>query len=166
MRSRGRRELALLVGAVTTLSLTCARGDPNVYVSSENESPAGQQAAANLVGDWLLRADPPLPPDGLRITVTLDSTVASDVFGRISHFFSGNVGSDPRAYVPFVGALTDGGTIEFTVRHREPTQPGLSVFGRVAGDTVRCDRLVLGPDTLTGGSRSWLFVKEGRRGRL
>jgi len=135
-------------------------------VSPENESPRRHPAAANLVGDWLLRADPPLPPDGLRITVTFDSAAASDVFGRISHFFSGNVGTDPRAYVPFVGSLTDDGAIEFTARHRDPTLLGLSVLGRVAGDTVRCDRLVLGPDTLTGGSRSWLFVKEGRRGRL
>ncbi len=162
MKDMWTRTLPLLPAATMVLMFACARRNSDSDALHRIDSPPGQSADAHLVGNWLLRADPPLPPDGLRITVTIDSAKSSNVFGRISHYFSGNVGTDPREYRPFVGVLKARGGVEFTIDKTDPTLPGLSVVGQFAADTLRCQRLLLGPDTLTGGNREWLFVKENR----
>jgi hypothetical protein len=154
------RNLATTLTAITVLTLACARANSGVDEPHGSDSLAEQSTTVNLVGDWLLRADPPLPPEGLRITVTVDSAGSSTLFGRISHFFSGDVGTDPREFMPFTGSIALSGAVAFTIEKRDPTLPGLSLVGQIVGDTLRCHRLVLGPDTLTGGNRSWLFVKE------
>ena len=156
------RSLAITLIAITPLTLACARTNSGTDRPRAGDSLAEQSTAVNPVGDWLLRADPPLPPEGLRITVTVDSAASSALFGRISHFFSGDVGTDPREYLPFTGSVAPSGEVAFTIEKRDPTLLGLSLVGEIVGDTLRCHRLVLGPDTLTGGNRSWWFVRGGR----
>lgn len=116
-------------------------------------------ASHQATGDWLLRGDPPLAEPGLHVTITVDSVRAERFFGRLSHLFTGNVGTDPREYRPFVGSIDSAGAVQFTIERRDSTLLGMEVEGRIVGDTIRCTRLMLGPDELTGTGRSWFFVR-------
>lgn len=121
----------------------------------------GQMTSDDLVAAWMLRSDPPQRPTGLRITFSVDSASGSRFYGELSHFFSGNVGTDPREFEPFIGSVR-AGRIAFEFARRSRPDAGGSLVGHVNKDTVFCDTLVLGPDTLTGRGRRWFLVKERR----
>ncbi len=143
---------------VAAVAIGCARSNPSPELSQE----AGRAPADSLVGNWVLRAEPPLPPPGINLTVTIDSSHGDRVFGRLSHLFTGNVGTDTREYQPFAGSVNETGGIEFTIEKRDPSLLGLSVAGQISGDTLKCHELTLGPDELGSDSRVWFFVREER----
>ncbi len=156
------RTILALVGATGILVVGCARGNANNDPSRGSGVPSSQMAVAGLQGDWVLHAEPPLPATGMRITVTVDSVRGPDVFGRLTHFFSGNVGTDPLEYHPFTGSVDDEGDVAFTIEKRDRPLMGIEVAGQVHGDTLRLRNFVIGPDTVTGGNRAWFFVKDQR----
>ncbi|KPJ88148.1 MAG: hypothetical protein AMS18_13690 [Gemmatimonas sp. SG8_17] len=160
---------AVAVAWLTGLT-ACAHGNQSNRVPSDSlatagvpDSPtdAGQMMSEDLVAAWMLRSDPPQRPTGLRITFTVDSVSGSRFYGELSHFFSGNVGTDPRDFEPFIGSVR-GGEIAFDVTRRSRPNAGVSLVGHLGTDTVFCDTLVLGPDTLTGRGRIWFLVRENR----
>ena len=90
---------------------------------------------------------------------TVDSTDGPSYFGRLSHYFSGNVGGDLTAFKPFVGSMDDHDLVEFRVDQVDPAMLGIVVQGRLRADTIHANALIIGPDTVSGGDRSWLLVK-------
>jgi hypothetical protein len=145
--------VAVAVGGVV---LGCSIGG-----SGGSESERG--AAQTLLGDWSLATDPPMQMPGLQLRVTIDSAQGSSFFGRLTFYFSGDVGGDPDAFEPFVGALDRDGGVSYTIRQRDPTMLGIALVGRLHADTILADTFVIGPDTVTTTTgRSWFFVKAKR----
>jgi hypothetical protein len=160
---------AVAIAWLTGLT-ACAHGNQSNRVPSDSLASAGspdsftdieQMTSDDLVAAWMLRSDPPQRPTGLRITFTVDSASGSQFYGELSHFFSGNVGTDTREFEPFVGSVR-AGRIAFAFARRSRPNTGVSLVGHLGTDTVFCDTLVLGPDTLTGRGRLWFLVRENR----
>jgi hypothetical protein len=113
-----------------------------------------------LIGNWDLATDPPLQMPGLRMRVTIDSARGANFFGRLTFYFSGNVGGDLNAFEPFVGAIDREGNVEFAIERRDPAMLGIGVVGQLVSDTILASTFVIGPDTVTTiADRSWFFVK-------
>jgi hypothetical protein len=160
---------AVAVAWLTGLT-ACAHGNQSDRLPSDSLATArvsdsltdvGQMTSDDLVAGWMLRSDPPQRPTGLRITFTVDSASGSRFYGELSHFFSGNVGTDPREFEPFIGSVR-AGRIAFEFARRNRPTAGGSLVGHLGTDTVFCDTLVLGPDTLTGRGRLWFLVRDSR----
>lgn len=144
--------IALLGGVV----LGCASGGAR---GNEDQ----REVVQALLGDWSLATDPPMQRPGLQLRITIDSAQGSSFFGRLTFYFSGDVGGDPDAFEPFVGALDRDGGVSYTIRQRDPTMLGIAVVGRLHADTILADTFVIGPDTVTTMTgRSWFFVKAKR----
>ncbi len=144
-----------------TTPLACARGN-SASGDLEHAEAATTEVpyAAALVGDWHLASDPPMPMPRLQMRFTVDSVDGPTYFGRLSHYFSGNVGGDLAAFKPFVGSMADDDSVEFRVDQRDPAMLGIVVAGRLIADTIRATTLIVGPDTLSRGTnRSWFLVK-------
>lgn len=146
----------------------CGRSDPEMpgpQHSAEQtiETPAGARlevdSGAALIGNWELRSDPPQPMPGFRLTVTVDSATETGYFGRLTNYFSGNVGIDPRQYAAFVDSIRPDGSVTFAMPAIDRTMLGITLQGTLAADTIQLDTFVLGPDTLSGGTRRWALVK-------
>ncbi len=95
---------------------------------------------------------------GIRLTLTIDSVSAQHLYGRLAHYFAGNVGMDPSDYTPFVGSGSQG-EVAMRLEHRDPAGPALAFAGRVSGDTIALDTFVIGPDTLSRDA-DWILVRE------
>jgi len=149
-------KLWLSVALLGGVPLGCASGG-----AGGNE--AQQDVAQTLLGDWSLATDPPMQRPGLQLRVTIDSARGSSFFGRLTFYFSGDVGGDLGEFEPFVGTLDRDGGVRYTIRRRDPAMLGITVFGRLQADKILADTFVIGPDTVTTmAGRSWFFVKERR----
>ncbi len=166
----GRFTRQLVAMAWLTGLTACAHGNQSNGVPNDSPGTAGsadsltdvrQMTSDHLVTAWMLRSDPPQRPTGLRITFTIDSASGSRLYGELSHFFSGNVGTDPREFEPFIGSAR-AGRIAFAFARRGRPDAGVSLVGHFARDTIFCDTLVLGPDTLTGRGHRWFLIREHR----
>ena len=139
------------------------KSPPQQPVEEATETPIEAQpargAAADLVGDWELQSNPPQRMPGLHLTVTVDSASGSRYFGRLSHYFSGNVGMDPRDFKPFTDSISQDGFVVFAMPTSDREMLGIVMEGTVTADTVRLGRFVLGPDTLSAGARRWALVR-------
>ncbi len=124
--------------------------------NSANESEIG--GTSSLEGVWYLASDPPQTMPGIRIELTVDSANGS-LFGHLSHFFSGNVGIDTKAFAPFTDSLKRGGDITINILRSTDNSPGIAFRGRVTGDTIALSVFNLGADTMTGANRRWLLIK-------
>lgn len=92
------------------------------------------------------------------MTVVIDSVRAERLYGRLVHYFSGNVGIDPARFRPFEGTLSDG-DLAIAIEPEDPTGPGVGFAGRVSGDTVYLTTFALGPDTLSQDA-DWVLIGE------
>lgn len=152
------RLLQLTLFAVAPIS--CARGNSASGDLENAESATAEvYSAVALVGDWDLTSDPPLPPPGLHMSFTVDSADSPRYYGRLSHYFSGNVGADLTAFKPFVGSMDEHDLVEFRVDQVDPAMLGIVVQGRLGVDTIHTNALIIGPDTVSGGDRRWFLVK-------
>ena len=143
-----------------TTPLGCARGNSASGDLEHAEAATTEvQSAVALVGDWHLASDPPMPMPGLQMRFTVDSVDGPTYFGRLSHYFSGNVGGDLTAFKPFVGSMDDDDLVEFRVDQVDPAMLGIVVVGRLGADTIHTNALIIGPDTVSNGDRSWFLVK-------
>lgn len=113
-----------------------------------------------LLGNWHLRPAAPIRRGGpgIRLTLTIDSVRAERLYGRLAHYFAGNVGMDPSHYAPFVGTASAHG-VAMRLEHRDPAGPALAFAGQVAGDTVHLATFAIGPDTLSRDA-DWILVRE------
>jgi len=171
MTGRFTRHLGAIV-ALTGLS-ACAHAKRTNSLPGDSLDAAGlpdslihvrQISSDDLVAAWMLRSEPPQRATGLRITFTVDSATGTRFYGELSHFFSGNVGTDPSEFEPFVGSF-QAGRIAFAVARRTRPNAGVSLIGHLGTDTVFCDTLIIGPDTLTGRGRLWFLIRESHRTR-
>lgn len=146
----------------------CGRGTPEASppqhrAEDATETPAEARpatgTAAALIGDWELRSDPLQRMPGLRLTVTVDSVTGAWYFGRLTYYFSGNVGGDPREYEPFVDSIRPYGIVTFVLPTVDRDMLGIVLEGTLTTDTIQLDKFVLGPDTLSGGTRRWTLVR-------
>ena len=126
-------------------------------VFAEDQATPG--AAAELVGNWELRSDPPQRMPGLHMTITVDSASGARYFGRLNNYFSGDVGIDPREFEPFVDSIGSDRTVTFVMPTRDGQLSGIVMEGNLVPDTVRLNKFVLGPDTLSNLTRRWVLVR-------
>ena len=129
--------------------------------AAPRQAEVAPQCAAHspLVGNWHLRPAAPIRQGGpgIRLTLTVDSARAERLYGRLAHYFAGNVGMDPSDYAPFVGTVSDGG-VAIRLEHRDPAGPALEFAGRVSGDSVYLTTFAIGPDTLSRDA-DWILVR-------
>ncbi len=153
--------VALVGGGVLGCASGGSGGDGTERGVVSDSSPS--QSADVLTGNWNLATDPPLQMPGLRMRVTIDSAQGTSFFGRLTFYFSGDVGGDLNAFEPFVGAIDQEGGVAFTINHHDPAMLGIAVVGQLVRDTILASTFVIGPDTITQSSeRSWLFLREKR----
>jgi hypothetical protein len=119
--------------------------------------------AASLVGEWELARIPPQPMPGINITVTIDSAKDVRYYGRISHYFSGNVGQDPNHYAQFTDSILHDRSLIFSMPAVESGMPGLAMEGTLTTDTIMLDTFVLGPDTIRSSQHRWILVRRRSR---
>jgi hypothetical protein len=126
----------------------------------QTETAPQRATHSQLVGNWHLRPAAPIRRGGpgIRLTLTIDSVSAQHLYGRLAHYFAGNVGMDPSDYTPFVGSGSQG-EVAMRLEHRDPAGPALAFAGRVSGDTIALDTFVIGPDTLSRDA-DWILVRE------
>jgi hypothetical protein len=158
-------KLWLVVALLGGVALGCASGGSSGSGTergvASDSSPL--PTAQTLLGEWSLATDPPMQRPGLQLRITIDSAQGSSFFGRLTFYFSGDVGGDPDAFEPFVGTVDRDGGVSYTIRQRDPTMLGIAVVGRLQADTILADTFVIGPDTVTTmPGRNWFFVKEKR----
>ena len=150
----------LLLALLSITSLACARGGPNSNDPAQTETAgAVHQSAAQLIGEWALTSEPPLPMPGLRIAFTVDSVRESSYFGRLTHYFAGNAGGNMNDFQPFAGSLDQTERVEFRVEQRDSAALGIVVTGLLRADTIHIDALIIGPDTLPQRERRWFLTK-------
>jgi hypothetical protein len=97
---------------------------------------------------------------GLSITVTIDSVSGARYFGRLSHYFSGNVGQDPSRYAHFSDSIRGEGTVTFSMPTLGGSVPGMMMAGALVTDTITLHTFVLGPDTISSGLSRWILVRK------
>jgi hypothetical protein len=153
---------------VSTVFAACGRGAPDtatpregvvLAADSTSEVVSDSGPAAALLGDWVLQGVPPQRMPGLHITLTVDSVSGARYFGRLSNYFSGNVGQDPRAYEAYGDSVRAGGIVSFSLPRVDSDMLGMQMNGRLAVDTIALDIFVLGPDTISAGARRWILVR-------
>ncbi len=113
---------------------------------------AGAPQPHQLAGAWVLEFETMSPAGGgLQLALTVDSGDAAGFYGRVSHFFSGNVGIDPGILRPFRGTLMEG-LVDLAVEPATENAPRLHILGHLSGDTIRLERFTIGRDTVEAGS--------------
>jgi len=159
-----RRSPLLLVALLLHGLAGCGGGTqetvPQIQADTDTTATQGDRAAVALLGDWELRSDPPQRPPGFSLTITVDSAADSHYFGRLTHYFAGNVGRDPREFEAFRDSVRTDGVVRLAIPTVDRDMLGIVMEGSVtAADTIRLNLFVLGPDTLSGGIRRWALVK-------
>lgn len=146
----------------------CGRSEPETTppMQTVNETPEtlvedqqGVGAATEIVGEWELRSHPPSRMPGLQLTVTVDSASGTRYFGRLTNYFAGDVGMDPRDYESFADSIRPGGYVVFAMPATDPEMLGIVMEGTVEADTVRLVEFLLGPDTISSGTRRWVLAR-------
>ncbi len=100
------------------------------------------------------------PGSGTRIALAVDSADGNAFHGRLTSYFSGNVGIDPRVYRPFRGEVSPAdGAVRLVVVPDDPRALPLGLGGRLVGDSIAVTWLTIGSDTL-GGSTPLFLVRE------
>lgn len=103
-----------------------------------------------MLGEWALTVgDVSGGTPGLRLTLVVDSGTSEAFFGRVTHFFSGNVGLDPRIFRPFRGTVSEDGRVEIPIEPATSDAPPLHLGGRLRGDALQLDSFTVGRDTIT-----------------
>ncbi|UCF41368.1 MAG: hypothetical protein JSW43_03290 [Gemmatimonadota bacterium] len=145
-----------VAAALTAAMLACSREAP----TNRPEASTGQaEPTADLAGDWHLRPAAPLRPGplGMRLTLTIDSVRDAQLYGRLVHYVSGNVGIDPARFRPFEGTVS-AGALAIAIEDADPAGVGLGFAGQVSGDTIHLTTFALGADTLSRDA-IWLLVR-------
>jgi hypothetical protein len=91
--------------------------------------------------------------------VTIDSVRGAVYFGRLSHYFSGNVGHDPEGFETFSDSIRPGDSLTFFILSKDARLPGMTLSGVLASDTIELEELALGPDTIVSGPYRWMLVR-------
>jgi len=159
-----RRSSLLLVALLLHGLAGCGGGTQEIVpeMQPDKDTTATQRdGAAAFLGDWELRGDPPQRPPGFSLTITVDSAAESHYFGRLTHYFAGNVGRDPREFEAFRDSVRTDGVVSLVIPTVDLDMLGIVMEGSVtAADTIQLSLFVLGPDTLSSGTRRWTLVKE------
>ena len=123
------------------------------------DSATPQEHTEALIGEWELGSIPPQRMPGLHITVSIDSVIGARYFGRLTNYFSGNVGQDPEVFEAFSDSIQTDGGVTFSLPTVGTDMLGMKMEGRLTVDTIELDLFVLGPDTISSGARRWILVR-------
>lgn len=115
---------------------------------------------STLLGNWLLRSAPAQRMPGTQLTVSVDSVDGSAYVGRLSHYFAGNMGIDPAEFQACDDSISADSIVTFRLPTVDPELLGILLVGRLTNDSIALTTFVLGPDTLSKGSRRWYLVRE------
>ncbi len=159
-----------IVLGVVAISLACSKAEtgdtPEPGQPADSAAAVTEQAAAiaaptetSLVGDWSLTSAPAQRMPGMRLTITVDSAAGAALWGRLTNYFAGNMGTSPEAYQPFTAAIDEEGEIDVSIPATDPDYLGIVFAGVLVGDSIALDTFVLGPDTMTNGNLRWALVK-------
>jgi hypothetical protein len=149
----------LIVLTLMTVVACAPSGTRSNEQAQSDTAAAPHQSMTQLVGIWELASEPPQPMPGFRIAFTVDSVKQSRYFGRLTHYFAGNVGGNLEVFQPFAGSVEPRGRVEFRVDRNDPTELGIVAAGLLRADTIHVDTLIIGPDTLPQRDRRWFLTK-------
>ena len=155
----GTRLIRYATHGLIWLALTACGTSPPRDAPSRTEPADAVQYSA--VGRWTLEVTP-APATGtprIRMELTVDSVLGTQVFGRLTSYVAGNVGIDPTAFPRFDGRMSDQNYVTLEIGPDDPAAAGFVLAGPLSGDTIALDLLVIGPDTATGRSRGWRLVR-------
>lgn len=114
------------------------------------------------VGTWTLAPPPGADRPGIQLTIAIDSARSGTLWGRMTHYFAGNMGIDASRLAPFEGTLSADGRVEFAVEWSGGQAPGFAFAGTLTGDTITLSRLKIGPDEVPSSLMPRYLVRERR----
>jgi len=168
-RERSLKVKILITVAIVAAALAaCGRNAPEhspaqMDTDAVAETPgvlgADSGLTGRLVGDWELQSVPPQQMPGIRVSFSVDSCRGTEYFGRVTNYFSGNVGRNPSEFEAFSDSLRDDEFVRFLLHPVENGWLGGAIEGRLGTDTILVNSFVLGPDTLTNIPRRWMLVR-------
>jgi hypothetical protein len=145
------------MGAFLFLISGCRTQPPSQ--SMERVATPEQPPQDSLPGYWVLEHEPVTRGPGIQLELELDSVVRSVVYGRLAHYFAGDIGVDPTSFPRLTGTLTDADYLTIRIEHAEVEAAGFELAGQVAGDTIPLDLWVIGPDTIGRTGAGWRLVR-------
>ncbi|MFQ6045838.1 MAG: hypothetical protein ACE5PT_05670 [Gemmatimonadales bacterium] len=112
------------------------------------------------VGRWTLA-----PPAGerrpaIQLSIAIDSARSDSLWGRMTHYFAGDMGIDVSHLAPFAGTASADGRVEFAVEWIDGRAPGFAFAGKLAEDTITLTSLKIGPDELVTPGAPRYLVRE------
>jgi hypothetical protein len=154
-----------LAGALVLSACNARRAPdpPDMSASARDEIVEGGSTAAALVGTWDLQAVPPeARPGRMMLRMRIDSLDGTDVRGRLVHYFAGDVGVDSATFPHFEGEIRDDSVVRIAIRAAARPTSGFTMVGILRTDTIPLGTFVVGPDTVSGPTRSWRLVRMQR----
>jgi hypothetical protein len=130
-----------------------------------HHDPAALSPAATMLGEWSYAAsqiaEPPTLNSGLHVGVVIDSIDGARFWGRVAHWFAGDVGISPSAFGRLSGSIDDVNEVTLVIP-RETPGDRVIVMGALAGDvlTVRDCHMGSEPGPFADGS-AFMRLKSG-----
>jgi len=116
--------------------------------------------AAPIVGNWILETTPPESlPGRMLLEVRIDSVSAGRLYGRLVHYFAGDVGVDSSAFPQFDGEIGGARVVQLVIRAAANPSAAFRLTGPLGRDTIPLETFIVGPDTLSGHERDWRLVR-------
>jgi hypothetical protein len=135
-------------------------GWPALLLLGACEAPTAPSPAAVMLGGWTYDSPTigdhaPSPNTGLHVTLAVDSVQGMRFFGRVTRWFSGDVGIAPDAFGPLTGSVDGAGGVTVVIARAVPGTPSLTTTGEIAGDvlTVRDSWFGAEPGPFPSGDR-------------
>lgn len=112
-------------GAVLALALACHRHPDPLPIPADHPGPA-----AALLGRWTYRSP---SGSGIQIDLAIDSASRSAFSGRITRWFAGDVGADPKAFGPVTGSIDGRDSVHLAIA---TPRSSIHLAGALHGDTL------------------------------
>jgi hypothetical protein len=102
---------------------------------------APNSPAAVMLGEWSYAApnrtgESPTLNTGLHVVVTIDSLEGMRFWGRVTLWFSGDVGISPSAFGRVSGRIDEHNSVTLEIPRQPPGQAAVMVAGELAGDVL------------------------------
>lgn len=135
-----RRNVYPAVAVAVAAAMACA--DP---------SASSPPPAALMLGEWRYASvaatrDTPTLNSGVHVTIVVDSVDGTRFHGRVTEWFTGDVGVSLDAFGPVTGSVDGDGAVMVAIDRAAPAAATLTIVGTVAGDTLTVRASWLGAD--------------------
>ncbi len=107
--------------------------------------------SAVMLGEWSYAApnrivDPPVLNTGLHVSVRVDSVEGMLFGGRVTLWFTGDVGISPSAFGRIAGRIDEHNGVTLEIPRASPSQVAVIVVGELGGDVLTVHDCYSGAD--------------------